>query len=119
MNDGLLTVITYVVLTLLWGSLVVLYLKQRSGSRKRDPLVASLLAVMALDAFKNVVESVFFGLVWGLAIVGMVIESLPRKGRRIIPMIIYLLMGWIVLMALTPAAPPLVETSSTLFCVSE
>ncbi len=43
-----------------------------------------------------------FGVVWGLAIGGIVVDSLPRKGRRIIPVIIYLLMGWLILMALPP-----------------
>jgi len=43
-----------------------------------------------------------FGVVWGLAIVGIVVDSLPRKGRRVFPVIIYLLMGWLILMALAP-----------------
>jgi hemolysin III len=43
-----------------------------------------------------------FGIVWGLAVLGIVLESLPRKGRRIFPIIIYLFMGWIVLIAIKP-----------------
>jgi len=43
-----------------------------------------------------------FGIVWGLAIVGIVLDSLHRNGPRIYQMIIYLLMGWVVLVALYP-----------------
>ncbi len=43
-----------------------------------------------------------FGVIWGLAILGMALEYLPRRGARILPMVIYLLMGWLVLIALKP-----------------
>jgi len=35
------------------------------------------------------------GTVWGLAAFGMILDALPRKGARILPVIIYLLMGWL------------------------
>lgn len=43
-----------------------------------------------------------FGVVWGLAIMGIAIDSLPQKGRRIVPVIIYLVMGWLAVMATGP-----------------
>lgn len=43
-----------------------------------------------------------FGVVWGLAVLGIVIDSLPRQGNRILPLIIYLSMGWLILIALKP-----------------
>jgi hemolysin III len=43
-----------------------------------------------------------FGVIWGLAVLGIVVDSLPQKGLRILPVVIYLLMGWLVLMALKP-----------------
>lgn len=43
-----------------------------------------------------------FGIVWTLAIFGIVLDSLHRKGPRVFQMIIYLLMGWVVLVALYP-----------------
>lgn len=43
-----------------------------------------------------------FGVIWGLAIFGIALESLPQKGNRILPVIIYVLMGWLVLLALKP-----------------
>ncbi len=43
-----------------------------------------------------------FGVVWALAIIGIVIDSLHRNGPRIYQIIIYLLMGWVILVALYP-----------------
>lgn len=43
-----------------------------------------------------------FGVIWGLAVLGIIIDSLHNKGRRILPLIIYLLMGWLCLIALGP-----------------
>ncbi len=35
------------------------------------------------------------GAVWGMALFGMILDVLPRRGARIMPVIIYLLMGWL------------------------
>ena len=43
-----------------------------------------------------------FGVVWGLALVGMALEFLPRRGARVLSVAIYFLMGWLVLIALGP-----------------
>ncbi|MHB1677183.1 MAG: PAQR family membrane homeostasis protein TrhA [Sulfuriferula sp.] len=43
-----------------------------------------------------------FGVVWGLAVLGIVVDSLPWGKRRILPVLIYLAMGWLVLIALKP-----------------
>jgi hemolysin III len=43
-----------------------------------------------------------FGAVWFLAILGIVLESLPQKGARILPVIIYIFMGWLILIAINP-----------------
>ena len=40
--------------------------------------------------------------VWGLAILGIVLEFHPLKGPRVVPVIIHLLMGWLVIFALKP-----------------
>ncbi len=50
-----------------------------------------------------------FGVVWGLAVLGIIVEVLPFDRRRILPVVIYLLMGWVVVVALSPlvqALPP-------------
>lgn len=43
-----------------------------------------------------------FGIIWGLVIVGIVLESLPQQGSRIWSIVVYILMGWLILVALKP-----------------
>ncbi|WP_213878462.1 hemolysin III family protein [Pseudomonas sp. dw_358] len=43
-----------------------------------------------------------FGVVWGLAVVGMLQEIKPRSEARILSIVIYAVMGWIVLVAVKP-----------------
>lgn len=43
-----------------------------------------------------------FGAIWGMAIFGIILDTFQRKGKRIIQVIIYLLMGWFILFALKP-----------------
>lgn len=45
-----------------------------------------------------------FGVVWGLAVLGIVLDSIPklRKGTRIPQLVIYLVMGWLIVIALKP-----------------
>lgn len=42
------------------------------------------------------------GIVWGLAAVGMLQEIKPRSDARILSLVIYATMGWIILVALKP-----------------
>ncbi len=43
-----------------------------------------------------------FGIVWGLAFIGIVQEILLTSKHRILSLVIYLLMGWLVIIALRP-----------------
>ncbi|WPC06128.1 hemolysin III family protein [Pseudomonas benzenivorans] len=43
-----------------------------------------------------------FGVVWGLALVGMLQELKPRSEARVLSIVIYALMGWFVLVAIEP-----------------
>jgi hemolysin III len=43
-----------------------------------------------------------FGIVWGLAIIGILQEIKPRSEARILSIVIYAVMGWIVLVAVKP-----------------
>ena len=43
-----------------------------------------------------------FGIVWGMAVIGMLQEIKPRSEARILSIVIYALMGWIVLVAVKP-----------------
>ena len=42
------------------------------------------------------------GIVWGLAVLGSLQELRPRHEARVLSVVIYLLMGWVVLVALVP-----------------
>ncbi len=43
-----------------------------------------------------------FGIVWSLAVIGMLQEIKPRSEARVLSIIIYAVMGWIVLVAVKP-----------------
>lgn len=43
-----------------------------------------------------------FGTVWGMAVIGMLQEIKPRSEARVLSIVIYALMGWIILVAINP-----------------
>ncbi|WP_284334659.1 PAQR family membrane homeostasis protein TrhA [Comamonas sp. NoAH] len=43
-----------------------------------------------------------FGVVWGLAVLGMLQEIKPRSEARVLSLVIYAVMGWVVLVATGP-----------------
>ncbi|SEJ87520.1 MULTISPECIES: hemolysin III family protein [unclassified Pseudomonas] len=43
-----------------------------------------------------------FGIVWGLAVIGVLQEIKPRSEARVMSIVIYAVMGWIVLVAVKP-----------------
>lgn len=43
-----------------------------------------------------------FGVVWGLALLGILVDLLWKQERRIVPVVIYLIMGWLVVLAVEP-----------------
>jgi len=44
-----------------------------------------------------------FGINWGLALIGIIIEIMGSAGRlRILPILIYIGMGWLILLAIKP-----------------
>jgi hemolysin III len=55
-----------------------------------------------------------FGIVWGLAILGMLQEIKPRSEARVLSIVIYVLMGWIVLIAIKPLLAALGTAGFTL-----
>jgi hemolysin III len=65
-------------------------------------LIAGTYTPFMLVTLRGVWGWSLFGVVWGLALTGMALEYLPRKGARILPVVIYLLMGWLALIALGP-----------------
>jgi len=54
-----------------------------------------------------------FGVVWGLAVIGMLQEIKPRSEARVMSLVIYAVMGWIVLVADKPLMAALGTTGFT------
>ena len=65
-------------------------------------LIAGTYTPFALVTLRGGWGWSLFGAIWGLAAAGMALEFLPRRGARILPVAIYVLMGWLVLIALKP-----------------
>jgi hemolysin III len=43
-----------------------------------------------------------FGIVWALAVAGIIQEVLLARGKRVLSVVIYILMGWLMLIAIRP-----------------
>lgn len=72
-------------------------------------LIAGTYTPFTLVTLRGVWGWTIFGIIWGLALFGIVLEFLPQKGKRVWAVVVYVLMGWLVLVALGPllqALPP-------------
>jgi hemolysin III len=65
-------------------------------------LIAGTYTPFTLVTLRGVWGWSLFGVIWGLALIGMALEALPQKGNRILSIVVYVLMGWLVLVALKP-----------------
>ena len=43
-----------------------------------------------------------FGIIWGLALMGFLLEALPQGKNRVLSVVVYVLMGWLLMVALKP-----------------
>jgi hemolysin III len=51
-----------------------------------------------------------FGIIWGLAILGILLETLPQGKNRVLSVVIYVAMGWLMVIALKPLLAALPRT---------
>ena len=65
-------------------------------------LIAGTYTPFSLITLRGGLGWSIFGAIWCLAILGIVLDSLPQKRRRVLPLIIYIFMGWFILIALKP-----------------
>jgi hemolysin III len=65
-------------------------------------LIAGSYTPFTLVTLRGTWGWALFVIIWGLAIVGIVVDSRHREGSRAIQMVIYLLMGWLILVAMYP-----------------
>ena len=65
-------------------------------------LIAGTYTPLTLVTLRGAWGWSLFGIIWGLAITGIVVDSLHKQGSRTIQMVIYLLMGWLIVVAMYP-----------------
>jgi len=65
-------------------------------------LIAGTYTPFTLVTLRGIWGWSLFGIIWALAIAGIIVDTLHKKGSRGIQMAIYLLMGWLILGAMYP-----------------
>ncbi len=65
-------------------------------------LIAGTYTPFTLVTLRGAWGWTLFTIIWGLAIVGIIVDSRHRDGSRTLQMVIYLLMGWLILIAMKP-----------------
>lgn len=66
-------------------------------------LIAGSYTPFALVTLRGAWGWSLFGTIWGLAVIGIVVDSLyDRNARRLVPLMIYVVMGWLALVAFVP-----------------
>ena len=65
-------------------------------------LIAGTYTPLTLVTLRGNWGWMLFVIIWGLAIVGIIVDGLHKEGSRAIQMVIYLLMGWLILVAIYP-----------------
>lgn len=118
----IVAVVIYGVTLLLLYSISTLYHSMRGPAKrvmqKLDHLSIYLLIAGSYTPFCLVTLRgpwgwSLFGIVWSLALIGMLQEIKPRSEARVLSLIIYAVMGWIVLVAVKPLIAALGMTGFT------
>ena len=65
-------------------------------------LIAGTYTPFCLVTLRGAWGWTLFGIVWGLAVIGMLQEIRPRSDARIMSLVIYAVMGWVVVIAIKP-----------------
>jgi hemolysin III len=65
-------------------------------------LIAGTYTPYTLVTMRGSLGWFYFGLIWSLAVVGIAIDLLHKGGRRILPVVLYVAMGWIAVTAIRP-----------------
>ena len=97
---GLTLILTYVFATLYHGSNG----QAKAVFSKLDHLsiyllIAGTYTPFTLVTLRDSMGWPIFGIVWGMALLGIILDVMPKKGSRVLPVIIYLLMGWLIAFA--------------------
>ena len=77
-------------------------------------LIAGTYTPFCLVTLRGVWGWTLFGIVWGLALIGMLQEIRPRSEARILSLVIYAVMGWVIVIATRPLLDHLETTGLVL-----
>jgi len=96
----MITPLSYWVLVILWSIILVLYLTKLRRLKVTGGAVAVLLTLLAIDAFRTLFESVYFGLYFN-SLFGLlpqwIVEELSKPSAIIIPKMVNIVAGLAVL----------------------
>jgi len=65
-------------------------------------LIAGTYTPFTLVSLRDSVGWQIFGIIWGMALFGVILDLMPNRGIRVLPVILYLVMGWLIVIALNP-----------------
>jgi hemolysin III len=65
-------------------------------------LIAGTYTPFTLVTLRDSVGWPIFIVIWAMALAGIILDLTPKTGIRVLPVIIYLAMGWLMLVALKP-----------------
>ena len=65
-------------------------------------LIAGTYTPFMLISLEGIWGKWLFGIIWSLAIVGILLDVLPKRRHRILAIVVYVLMGWLCLLAIKP-----------------
>jgi len=99
----LITPVSYWILTVLWLVILGLYLAKLRKTKAADKAVSVLLVILAIDAFRTVFESAYFGLFFN-SLFGLIPkiyhDVLSQPGLLVIPKVLNIVAGLLVLFLL-------------------
>lgn len=99
----ILTASTYWLLIVLWTFILTFYLIRLRRQLLKNALFVTLIVVLAIDAFRSLFESVYFG-IWYTALAGLLPESvqvfLEHPGAVLIPKLLNVLTAAIIILIL-------------------
>lgn len=65
-------------------------------------LIAGTYTPFSLITLRDSGGLIILSLVWALAVLGIYLEFKPQSGNRVRPLFLYLIMGWVILLAVKP-----------------
>ncbi len=80
-------------------------------------LIAGTYTPLCLGSLHNTLGWVYFGVIWGLALMGVISYSVLGSKMRIAAAVTYLLMGWMIIFAIKPVKAALPVSSLVMLIV--